>query len=181
MQSDTNIKINNLTMNIRPENISDYRTIGQVNKLAFGGKNEAKLVDIIRTSNAYIPELTLVAEIDDHVVGFIMFSYIDLVGEEKLPILSLAPMAVHPQFQRQGIGKALLKSGLEIADHRGEALVVVLGYPKIYNPFGFKPSINYQIECPFNAPEDVFMVKTLSGYEEKYKGKVIYPPGFNIT
>jgi putative acetyltransferase len=168
-------------MNIRPENISDYLNIAQVNKLAFGGTNEAKLVDMIRTSNAYIPELTLVAEIEHHITGFIMFSYIDLIGEEKLPILSLAPMAVHPQFQRQGIGKALLKTGLELADNRGEALVVVLGYPKIYRPFGFQTSINYQIESPFDAPVDAFMVKTLSGYEAKYKGKVIYPPAFNIA
>lgn len=168
-------------MNIRPENILDYPTIAKVNTLAFGGKKEAKLVEVIRTSNAYIPELSLVAEIENHVVAHIMFSYVDLVAETKLPVLSLAPMAVHPQFQRQGIGKALLKTSLELADDRGEALVVVLGYPKLYQPFGFQPSINYQIECPFDVPEDVFMAKPLSGYEDKYKGKVIYPPGFQNT
>jgi putative acetyltransferase len=168
-------------MNIRAENILDYPTIAKVNNLAFGGKKEAKLVDIIRTSNAYIPELSLVAEIEDRVVGYIMFSYVDLAAENKLPVLSLAPMAVHPQFQRQGIGKTLLTTGLELADKRGEALIVVLGYPKLYHPFGFQPSINYQIECPFDVPEDVFMVKQLSGYEDNYKGKVIYPPGFQTA
>jgi len=50
-------------------------------------------------------------------------------------------------------------------------------YPKLYHPFGFQAAINYQIECPFNVPEDFFMVKPLSGYEDKYQGKVIYPPG----
>jgi putative acetyltransferase len=166
-------------MNIRPENIFDYPTIAQVNRLAFGSEQEAKLVEIIRTSNGYIPELSLVAEIEKIVVGYIMFSYIDLIGEEQLPVLSLAPMAVHPELQNQGIGKALLKIGLELADKRGEALVVVLGYPQLYTPCGFQPSINYQIESPFDVPEDVFMVKTLSGYEEKYKGKVVYPPAFD--
>ncbi|TAF07377.1 MAG: N-acetyltransferase [Nostocales cyanobacterium] len=165
-------------MNIRPENILDYPAITSVNKLGFGGEKEAKLVEIIRSSNGYIPELSLVAEIKDAVVGYIMFSYIDLVNEEQLPVLSLAPMAVHPELQNQGIGSALLERGLELADKRGEALVVVLGYPKLYTPFGFQPSINYQIESPFPVPEDVFMVKTLSGYEEKYKGKVVYPPAF---
>ncbi|MEA5579555.1 N-acetyltransferase, partial [Anabaena sp. UHCC 0451] len=67
---------------------------------------------------------------------------------------------------------------LELADKRGEALVIVLGYPKLYTPLGFQPSINYQIESPFPVPEDVFMVKPLSGYQEKYKGKVVYPPAF---
>ncbi|MBC5795299.1 MAG: N-acetyltransferase [Sphaerospermopsis sp.] len=164
-------------MKIRAENILDYPTIAKVNTLAFRGKKEAKLVEFIRSSNAYISELSLVAEIEDHVVGYIMFSYVDLVtAQEQLPVLSLAPMAVHPQFQHQGIGKALLKTGLELADNRGEALVVVLGYPKLYHPFGFQAAINYQIECPFNVPEDFFMVKPLSGYEDKYQGKVIYPP-----
>lgn len=166
-------------MNIRPENTLDYPTIAEVNTLAFGGEQEAKLVHIIRASNGYIPELSLVAEIENTVIGYIMFSYIDLVCEEQLPVLSLAPMAVHPEFQNQGIGKALLKTGLQLADKRGEALIVVLGYPKLYTPFGFQASINYQIESPFSVPEDVFMVKTLSGYEEKYKGKVVYPPTFD--
>ena len=166
-------------MSIRPENILDYLTIAQINTLAFGGEQEAKLVEIIRISNGYIPELSLVAEIEKTVVAYIMFSYIDLIGEEQLPVLSLAPMAVHPEFQNQGIGKALLKTGLELADKRGEALVLVLGYPQLYTPFGFQPSINYQIESPFDVPEDVFMVKPLSGYEEKYKGKVVYPPAFD--
>jgi putative acetyltransferase len=165
-------------MNIRPENLLDYAIISKVNTLAFGEEKEAKLVEIIRSSNGYIPELSLVAEIENTVVAYIMFSYIDLVNEEQLPVLSLAPMAVHPELQNQGIGSALLKTGLELADQRGEALVVVLGYPKLYNPFGFQPSINYQIESPFPVPEDVFMVKPLSGYEKKYQGKVVYPPAF---
>jgi putative acetyltransferase len=107
-------------MNIRPENILDYPTIAQVNTLAFAGEEEAKLVEIIRISNGYIPELSLVAEIEETVVGYIMFSYIDLIGEEQLPVLSLAPMAVHPELQNQGIGKALLKTGLELANKRGD-------------------------------------------------------------
>ncbi|NET01145.1 MAG: N-acetyltransferase [Sphaerospermopsis sp. SIO1G2] len=168
-------------MNIRQENIQDYHSIAKVNKLAFGGQKEAQLVEMIRTSNAYINELSLVAEIEENIVGYIMFSYIDLVGVRQLPVLSLAPMVVHPNMQKRGIGKVLLKTGLELADKRGEALVVVLGYPKLFNPFGFQPSINYQINSPFDVPEDVFMVKPLSGYDEQYKGKVVYPPAFHIV
>jgi putative acetyltransferase len=165
-------------MNIRSENISDYPNIAEVNTLAFGTEKEAKLIEIIRLSNGYIPQLSLVAEIENNIIGYIMFSYIHLMGKEKLSVLSLAPMAVHPKWQKQGIGKKMLKTGLQLADERGEALVIVLGYPQVYTPFGFQPSTNYQIESPFDVPEDVFMVKPLSAYEEKYNGKVIYPPAF---
>ncbi|OUL28041.1 GNAT family N-acetyltransferase [Nostoc sp. T09] len=165
-------------MNIRRENIADYPAIAEVNVLAFGQENEAKLVEEIRHSNRYIPELSLVAEVEGLVVGHILFSYINLVGEERLQVLGLAPMAVHPRFQRQGIGSALVQAGLEIADTRGEAIVIVLGHPPFYSRFGFELSVNYAIESPFPVPEEFFMVKPLQSYQERYKGKVVYPPAF---
>jgi putative acetyltransferase len=165
-------------MNIRSETIQDYPAIAEVNTLAFGQENEAKLVEEIRHSQLYIPELSLIAEIENTVVGHILFSYIDLVGEETLQVLGLAPMAVLPDFQRQGIGSALVKAGLEIAKARGEAMAIVLGYPQFYHRFGFQPSVHYGIESPFLVPEEFFMVKRLQSYQESYKGKVIYPPAF---
>ncbi|BAY27984.1 GCN5-related N-acetyltransferase [Calothrix sp. NIES-2100] len=165
-------------MNIRSETILDYPAIAEVNTLAFGQENEAKLVEEIRHSERYIPELSLIAEVENIVVGHILFSYIDLVGEERLQVLGLAPMAVLPDFQRQGIGSALVKAGLEIANARGEVMAIVLGHPQFYHRFGFEPSVNYGIESPFPVPEDVFMVKPLQSYQQIYQGKVIYPPAF---
>jgi putative acetyltransferase len=165
-------------MDIRCESLADYAAIAEVNILAFGQENEAKLVEEIRCSQGYIPELSLVAEIDGAIVGHILFSYIDLIGEESLQVLGLAPMAVLPQFQRQGIGSALVKAGLEKADAIKEALVIVLGHPHFYQRFGFQPSVNYKITSPFPVPEDVFMVKPLQKYQKKYQGKVVYPPAF---
>ncbi|AFY34960.1 GNAT family N-acetyltransferase [Calothrix sp. PCC 7507] len=165
-------------MNIRCETLLDYPAIAEANILAFKQENEAKLVEEIRNSDCYIPELSLVAEIAGAVVGHILFSYIDLVGEETLQVLALAPLAIHPQFQRQGIGSALIAAGLEKADIRGEAIVIVLGHPQFYTRFGFEPSVRYEIESPFPVPDDVFMVKPLQSYQPKYKGKVIYPPAF---
>ncbi|MBD2208162.1 N-acetyltransferase [Calothrix sp. FACHB-1219] len=165
-------------MNIRGEVIQDYLAIAEVNRLAFGQENEAKLVEEIRNSGGYIPELSLIAEVETAVVAHILFSYIDLVGKETLRVLGLAPMAVLPHFQRQGIGSALVKAGLEIANARGESMVIVLGHPQFYNRFGFEPSVNYNIESPFPVPEEFFMVKPLQGYQQNYKGKVIYPPAF---
>ncbi|BAY09916.1 GNAT family N-acetyltransferase [Calothrix sp. NIES-2098] len=165
-------------MNIRSETVQDYLAIAEVNTLAFGQENEAKLIEEIRHSKRYIPKLSLVAEVESLVVGHILFSYIDLVGEETLQVLGLAPMAVLPNFQKQGIGSALVKAGLEIANARKEAIVIVLGHPQFYSRFGFKPSVNYEIESPFPVPEEYFMVKPLQNYQEIYKGKVVYPRAF---
>jgi putative acetyltransferase len=166
-------------MNIRYETLPDYTVIAEVNTLAFGQENEAKLVEKIRDSDRYIPELSLVAEVENVVVGHILFSYIDLVGEQTLQVIGLAPLAVHPQFQRQGIGSALIQTGLEIAEAKTEAIAIVLGHPHFYNRFGFQPSVVYEIESPFPVPEDVFMVKPLQSYQKKYKGKVVYPDAFD--
>ncbi|AFY42373.1 GNAT family N-acetyltransferase [Nostoc sp. PCC 7107] len=166
-------------MNIRCESPQDYLAIAEVNTLAFGQDNEAKLIAKIRCSDRYIPELSVVAEIDNFVVGHILFSYIDLVGQETLKVLGLAPLAIHPQFQNQGIGSALVKAGLAIAETKKAPLVIVLGHPHFYSRFGFQSSSVYEIESPFPVPEDVFMVKLLKSYQERYKGKVVYPSAFN--
>jgi len=166
-------------MKIRCERPQDYLAIADVNTLAFGQVNEAKLIAAIRCSDRYIPELSLIAEVENFIVGHILFSYIDLVDKETFKVLGLAPLAVHPQFQSQGIGSALVKAGLEIAEARKETLVMVLGHPHFYLRFGFQPSVVYKIESPFPVPEDVFMAKPLKSYQEIYKGKVIYPSAFN--
>ncbi len=165
-------------MEIRVENPQDYLNIAEVNTLAFARENEANLITEIRNSNFYIPKLSLVAEIDNNIVAHIMFSYIHLIGEERLRVLSLAPVAVIPEFQKQGIGSALIRNGLEKADAMGEALAIVLGYPLFYNRFGFMSSVIYGIQSPFDVPEDVFMVKTFKNFQAKYCGDVVYPPAF---
>ena len=166
-------------MNIRPETPSDTNAIALVNKLAFGRNEEALLVERIRNSQYYISELALVAEINNSVVAHIMFSYIKLVGEETFQVLGLAPASVHPDFQKQGIGSALVNAGLIQANVLGETLIIVLGHPQFYSRFGFKTSIDFGIESTFPVPEDAFMVKTLANYHPRYNGKAIYPTTFN--
>jgi putative acetyltransferase len=166
-------------MHIRCETLTDYPAITEVNTLAFGQENEARLVEVIRRSDGYIPELSLVAEIEGAVVGHILFSYIDLVGKKTLQVLGLAPLAVRPAFQKQGIGSALIKAGLEIAEVKKEAIVIVLGHPEFYTRFGFQSSVIYGIESPFPVPEEFFMVKLLQSYQESYQGKVVYPLAFD--
>lgn len=165
-------------MNIFPETQADYPAIAQIHKLAFAREEEADLVDKIRNSQYYIPQLTLIAKINNSVVAHSMLSYIYLVGEKTFQVLGLAPIAVHPDFQNQGIGSALINAGLNEANLLGETLIVVLGHSQFYSRFGFKPSVDFGIESPFPVPEDAFMVKPLKSYRSKYRGKIVYPESF---
>lgn len=165
-------------MIIRSETQADYPAIAHIHKLAFGREEEAYLVEKIRNSQYYIPQLTLIAEVNNSVVAHSMLSYINLVGEQTFQVIGLAPIAVHPDFQNQGIGSALVNAGLNQANVLGETLIVVLGHSQFYSRFGFKPSVNFNIESPFPVPEDVFMVKTLANYQSKYRGKIVYPESF---
>lgn len=166
-------------MLIRAEQPSDDRGISKTIVQAFSQDNEVRLVQEIRKSDRYIPNLSLVAEIDSIIVGHILFSYIDLVNDDvTYKVLGLAPLAVRSHFQNQGIGSALVREGLAKADAMGECMAIVLGHPHFYTRFGFKPSIQYGIESPFPVPEDFFTIKTLNTYQNTQKGKVVYPSAF---
>ena len=132
---------------------------------------------------AYLPELALVAEIDAEITGHILISYVTLKSDDKkFRVLSLAPLAVTPERQNSGIGSALVGAGLEIADKRGEPLVVVLGHPAYYPRFGFEVASGYGIEPPYDGvPDAAFMVRRLSAYDERYRGRIVYPPAFDVT
>jgi putative acetyltransferase len=173
-----------LNYHIRPEKIDDYLGIREVNILAFNNENEAKLVEAIRESEFFIPELSLVAVTDEQeIVGHILFSGIILeVDKGNLPTLALAPMAVKPQYQRQGIGTRLVTEGLKVCKDLGYKHVFVLGHPHFYARFGFVPAKSYGIESPFSVPDEVFMAlelehKSLDGLT----GKIKYPKAFDTV
>lgn len=172
------LSITTNNIKIRSEEPSDYQAVAEVNILAFGRENEARLVERIRDSERYIRELSLVAELDGAVIGHILLSEIDLVDEETWQVLALAPMAIKPQFQNQGVGSKLIQAALEVAEARGAPLVVVLGHPQFYPRFGFEPSERYKIEPPFRVPAEAFMVKPLKNYQKLLHGRVAYPPTF---
>lgn len=107
-------------MQIRTEQPSDYQGTSEVILQAFGQDNEVPLVEKIRKSDRYIPNLSLVAEIDGVVVAHILFSYIDLVNNVTYKVLGLAPLAVRSPNQKQGIGSALVQEGLIRANAMGK-------------------------------------------------------------
>jgi len=169
-------------MIVRPETPSDYEAIDELLRSAFDGADESQLVRSLRASDNYVPDLALVAEENDQVVGHIVFSYATLKDDEEFRVLALAPMAVTPGLQRRGIGGALVEAGLERADDRGEPLVIVVGHPTYYPRFGFEPARRHGIEPPSaDFPDDAFMVRRLSGYSERQRGRVVYPAAFGMT
>lgn len=162
---------------IRNERKNDYDEIRKINDLAFGQENEGKMIESLRKTSDYNDSLSLVAEIKDKIVGHILFYPIEIKNEKGgYTVLSLAPMAVHPEYQNKGIGIKLVKRGLEIAKEINFDVVIVVGHPKYYPRFGFKPASNWEIQLPFDVPNDVFLALELKyNALNNCRGKVEYP------
>jgi len=135
----------------------------------------------LRESDDFIYELSLVAVKEGRVVGHILFSPIAIETEIGLVrVLSLAPMAVLPEFQRQGIGSELVRYGLKECERFGHEVVVVIGHPEYYPRFGFSPARAKGLEAPFEVPDAAFMVLELKeGALEGIKGLIRLPPEFD--
>lgn len=170
-----------MNITIRPEQQEDIDDIFKLNQLAFGQENEARLVDLLRSAPGYVPGLSLVARADDDLVGHILFSKIFVVsGDARYETLALAPMAVHPQFQKQGVGARLITQGLATARDLGFGSVVVLGHEHYYPKFGFLPASRWGIRAPIDVPDDVFMaIELLPGSLINVSGVVEYPVEFS--
>lgn len=165
-------------MLIRDENAQDRTDIHALNASAFETSAEADLVDALRVQ--VHPVISLVAEEADTVLGHIMFSPVSLSGHPGLKIMGLAPMAVAPQYQRQGIGTALVRAGLERCRELGFGAVVVLGHPQYYPRFGFLPAKRLGIDCEYEVPVDVFMVMELQpGYLHGASGIIKFHTAFS--
>ena len=165
-------------MLIRAEKGNDQGAVYAVNASAFETSSEANLVDALR-EQAH-PVISLVAEKNEAVVGHIMFSPVSLSGHPALKIMGLAPMAVAPEYQCNGIGSALVRAGLEQCKQLGFATVVVLGHPGYYPRFGFSPSSRFGIDSEYDVPEDVFMAMELQpGILNGKTGRVKYHAAFS--
>jgi putative acetyltransferase len=149
---------------IREEDPVDIPLIREVNRRAFGQHQEGAIVDALRQNGAAM--LSLVATIDGHVVGHIMYSPL-AIGHARGA--ALGPMAVMPEWQRQGIGSRLVQAGNRWLAERRCPFVVVLGHAHFYPRFGFTPAGTYGISCPWPVPDDVFMVLFL---DEAARGRV---------
>lgn len=169
-------------IHIRPESPEDAAAIANVIRLAFGGDDEVRLVDRLRGAADFDPALSRIAEIDGRIVGHILFTQCVIDGDDgrSTPVVCLAPMAVLPKCQRQGVGSALVRDGLRVCTECGHHIITVLGHPAYYPRFGFLPASRFGIRSPFPAPDDVFMVRATSPDDLiGVAGILRYPSPFN--
>ena len=143
-------------VSVREERAADSAAIREVVQLAFGQAQEANIVDALRANGAAL--LSLVATIADRVVGHIMYSPLT-IGE--VTGAGLAPMAVLPEYQRQGIGGRLIEEGTRRLRVARCPFIVVLGHAEYYPRFGFRPARGFGITCQWDVPDDHFMVLPL--------------------
>lgn len=168
---------------IRPELPVDLDLIHDLHRAAFPGPAEAELVDAIRSSANFVPELSLVAVADDgSILGHVLLSTIafqpDADAEQRSEVLALAPIAVLPAHQGRGIGSALMREALAMADEREEPFVVVVGAQTFYEAFGFGPASAHEIRGPYDGAGPSFQVRARPGTDLE-PGAVSYPAAFS--
>lgn len=172
-------------VSIRQEKPADFSAIKSILQLAFANEEhsdqtEDLLVERLRRSSAYIPELALVATIDDKVVGHILLTKIQIVSSQgSTPSLALAPVSVHPDYQKQGIGGDLIKAAHQQARQLGHGSIVLLGHADYYPRFGYQLCRDHGIELPFPAPaENCMVVELTEGALAGVSGIVKYAQAF---
>ncbi len=165
-------------LTVRAERAEERDLIRTVVAAAFDHNVEmAGLVDALRKSSVFIPDLSLVATLDDVVVGHVLVTSAELVDEGNVRhrVLVLSPLSVLPQQQRRGIGSALVRYALDRADSKGEEIVVLQGSPRYYPRFGFRDSrtLGISMDLPDWAPPEAGMACPLSAHVPSIRGRLI--------
>ncbi|MFJ4840872.1 GNAT family N-acetyltransferase [Streptomyces sp. NPDC088746] len=163
----------------RPETPADRAAVHRVVAAAFPTRDEADLVDALRTDpGAWMPGLSYVAEAPDGSVAAHALLTRCRVGDA--PALALAPVATSPEHQRGGAGRAVVRAVLDAARLRGESLVLVLGHPEYYPAFGFVTASRFGIRPGFEVPDEAMMALVLDDSVPVPKGMIHYPAAFGV-
>ncbi len=174
-----------MEITIRQEHSKDIKSVSKIIEAAFknemySDQKEHFLVDALRSSSAFIPELSLVAEYENKLVGHILLTKIKIKNAtEAIESLALAPVSVAPKFQKKGIGKSLILEAHKIAKKLGYESIVLIGHENYYPKFGYELTSKYNITLPFEAPKKNCMIISLieNGLQHVY-GYVEYPKEF---
>lgn len=167
---------------IREETVGDAEAIRSVNRAAFGGEVEARLVDLLRENGDVL--VSLISFDGASIDGHILFSRVRVLTNAGTTTIAaaLAPMAVVPGRQRQGIGSELVRRGLEECRLRGIPFVVVLGHPEYYPRFGFSAERARALTSAYSGAGNAWMAAELTpGALEGFAGEVIYPEAFAVV
>lgn len=160
----------------------ERKEIYQVVKKAFESAEprsgrEQDIVEALKESDAFIPELSLVAKEGDKIVGYILFTKVRI---GKRTELSLSLLGVLPEYRSRGIGLSLIEEGHRKAKNLGFQCIVVVGHAGYYPKKGYLPAASYGIKAPFPVPDENFMVFGLDPRGERVEGIVEYPAAFGI-
>lgn len=175
-------------LTIRQEEEKDFKKVSDLTEEAFRNMDQSDhrehfLVEKLRKSEAFIPQLSLVAENEDgDIAGHILFTKLKIVnGDETFESLTLAPVSVHPEFQNQGIGGQLILHGHSTAKELGYQSVILIGHENYYPKFGYEKTSNFGISFPFEIPEvNGMAVELIKDGLKNVKGVVKYPKEFGI-
>lgn len=171
--------IDPLTIHIRQEHSADHPATEALALAAFDpDPRVAELVRRLRASDALIPELNLVAQVENAIVGHLMFSRARISSGHELALLS--PLGVLPIFQRQQVGSALMHHALTWLEASPYPLVILEGVPSYYPRFGFVPAHPLGIDPPVDLPPAVWQAYRLPAYSSKVRGMVHYPEPFDF-
>lgn len=171
-----------MNLTILPESSAEYDVIDNILLDAFNSDEEVRLVRNLRVNSQYDPELSLVAITSDLCVGYTLFTPVTVAGDKTRPIkmAGLGPVAVRSDFQRQGIGNAMIKFGLDLCRTKSYLAVAVLGHPTYYPRFGFLPASNWELKMNYPAPQEAQMVLELeTGALDSMQGTILYLPEFD--
>jgi putative acetyltransferase len=164
---------------VRAETPDDFRAIDVVNLSAFQGEAEAQLVSELRKSNGFVPDLSLVAELNGRIVGHVVLSKVHFRGKQgTADILALGPMSVVPSQSHRGIGSELIEAAVARAKPLCYEAIVVAGHPDYYLRFGFKSARDCDVSCNLRIPEDALTVMELRKGALSGGGEVEYPDLF---
>lgn len=162
---------------VRPERPQDHPAVFELNLRAFGRPAEARLVELLRA--AARPTVSLVALAEEQVVGHLLFSPVRVEGAPGRLAMGLGPLAVRPEFRRQGVASRLLQVGLDACRIGAVELVFVLGEPRLYRRFGFVPARERGLTYKDASYDPYFMVRELRlGALTGAQGQVHYRPEF---
>lgn len=169
-------------MTIRQETAQDHASVYEVVKAAFAAAEESdgteqELVVKLRSSVAFVPELSLVAEEEGRIIGHILFTKAEVNGQT---VLALAPLSVLPAYQRRGVGLALMAEGHRAAKKLGFGYSVVLGHADYYPKAGYRPAGRFGIKAPFDVPEENFMAIQLDPAAKAPRGTLRYDKAFGL-
>ena len=168
---------------VRVERPADRAAVDALVEEAFGDASVARLVQLIRASEHWLPDLSLVAERDGEIVGHVLLSTADLETDHGAArVLLLSPLAVRPSAQGSGVARTLVEAALAAAEETPFGVVLLEGDPRLYSRFGFRPATPMGLERPSELiPDAGWQAYPLGAYDASLRGRVSYPEAFWAT